>query len=859
MTQFRNYIILFILFFFAIAANAQITGIVLDAENGDSIPYASLSYKRHHVAVVSDNRGQFSVPRHTGWTLTISAVGYKQKTYVISDKIPANFTVKLKPDSKVLDDVVVKSKSSKYSRKENPAVELMRRVIAARKQTKLENKDFYQYRNYEKITVSLNDITQASLDSGMFANKEWVKNQVEVNPITGKKILPILTTETVSHKYYRKDPNKERIYYDAEKSVGINDIIETGNIFTALAKEVFTEVDIYDDQVRLLQFPFTSPIGRDAIGFYRFYIVDTLKVGADSCIQVSFIPNNQQDFGFRGDLWILKDSTLHVKKVHLGIPARSDVNFVRNMAIDQEYTRMDTGDWVLSSNDMIVELSIVGRTGRFLVSRTSRRSDYAFTPIDEKLFKGKALEKHDPYSQMRDDSYWAQNRDIEQTTGEEGMNNFIKSIKNTKGFGWLLVGIKAIMENTLELTLQDRPAKFELVPINSMVAYNSIDGFRFRVSGQTTGNLNHHIFLKGYYAHGLRSNHNYYSGTFTYSFRKKVYTPEEFPISKISISTASDICSPSDKFLNVDKDNVFASFKWSKVMNQSYYKRQILDIEHETDYGLGLRGGFKFEKQDATGHLFYQKLGEEKDPVTGLLADGTQGSLRTTEAYLQLTYIPGQAYVNSKQRRIMINHDAPIFKLKHTMGISGFFGGQYNYHTTEASVYKRFWLNSWGRIDTYLKGGRQWTQSPFPLLIAPAANLSYIYQRETFVAINNMEFVNDKYVSLLTEWSLNGKLFNRIPLLQHLQWRELVGFNMLYGGLDDKNNPYLPQNAGNPRLMYFPEGSYLMDTTKPYMEFRVGITNILKCLCIEYVRRLNYLNLPTAYKHGVRLGFRMTF
>ena len=859
MNQLRKSIILIALLLFTIVAKGQITGVVLDADTGDSIAYASVSYRGHHLAVVSDYVGKFSISKHIGWTLTISAVGYKHKTYLISEKTPNHLVIKLKSDSKVLDDVVVKSKRAKYSRKENPAVELMRRVIAARKQTKLENKDFYQYRNYEKITIALNNISQASLDSGAYAKKPWLKNQVEVNPVTGKPVLPVMTTEKVSHKYYRKDPEKERIYIDAEQSTGINDIIETGNIFNVIAKDVFTEIDIYDDQVRLLQFPFTSPIGRDAIGFYRFYIIDTLQVDRDSCIHVSFLPNNQQDFGFRGDLWILKDSTLHVKKVHLSIPQRSDVNFVKNMAIDQEYIKLPTGDWVLSVNDMLVEMVIVGKAGRFLVTRTSRRNDYAFDPIDPKIFRGKALEKRDPYSEMRDEQFWTDNREVERTKGEEGMDDFIKGIKSTKGFGWLLTGLKLVMENYLETSKNGNPSKVDIGPISSMLSANSIDGFRMRVSAQTTANLNPHIFLKGYYAHGFKSNRNYYSGTVTYSFNKKMYTPEEFPISKISFTSAQDICSPSDKFLNVDKDNIFATLKWSKVMNQSFYYRQVLDFEHETDWGFGVKAGMKFEKQEAAGHLLYQKLTETLDPVTGVLPDGTRGDIRTTEAYLQLTLIPGQAYINSKQRRVMINHDAPIFKLKHTIGMNGFMGGQYSYHVTEASIYKRFWLNSWGRIDAYLKGGIQWSQAPFPLLIAPAANLSYIWQRETFVSINNMEFINDRYVSLLTEWSLNGKIFNRIPLLKKLQWRELIGFNVLYGALTEKNNPYLAQNAGNEKLMYFPEGSYLMDTNKPYMELRLGITNILKVLSIEYVRRLNYLELPTAHKHGVRFGFRLTF
>ena len=431
----KVYLLTLVLCVFSVMAKAQITGVVVDADTGDSISFASVTYRGHHYAVVSDGWGQFSIDRRIGWNLTFSAVGYKPKTYAVTDRTLKHLVVKLKPDSKNLEEVVVRSKKSKYSRKDNPAVELMRRVIAAKQQTKLENKDFFQYRNYEKMTISLNDITEKQLTEGAYAKKQWLKDQIEINPITGKAVLPVITNEKVFHRYYRKSPEKERIYIDAEHSKGVNDLLETGDLFTGLAKEVFTEVDIYDDQVRLLQFPFTSPIGKDAIGFYRFYIVDTLEVDRDSCIQVSFVPNNQQDFGFRGDLWILKDSTLHVKKVHLSIPKRSDVNFVRNMSIDQEYLRLPSGDWVLINNDMLVEMSLVGQAGNFLITRTSRRGDYSFDPIDEKVFRGKALEKRDPYSEMRDKEYWEINREVELTNGEKGMDNFLQGMKSTKGFG----------------------------------------------------------------------------------------------------------------------------------------------------------------------------------------------------------------------------------------------------------------------------------------------------------------------------------------------------------------------------------------------------------------------------------------
>lgn len=235
------------------------------------------------------------------------------------------------------------------------------------------------------------------------------------------------------------------------------------------------------------------------------------------------------------------------------------------------------------------------------------------------------------------------------------------------------------------------------------------------------------------------------------------------------------------------------------------------------------------------------------------------GKLRTTELTFGVRFAPGETYINTKQRRSPINLDAPVFTLYHTMGLKGFLGGQHAYHFSEATIYKRFWMNSWGKIDMHVKAGMQWSKVPFPLLIAPAANLSYIVEDETFNLVNNMEFLNDRYASLDISWDLNGKIFNRIPLLNKLKWREYIGVKCLWGALSDKNNPFLEQNAGDAGLMYFPEGVSVMDKNRPYVELVAGIHNIFKLLHIEYVRRLNYLDLPTAHKHGIRFMLRMTF
>ena len=836
---------LFAFFLLAVTmtVNAQkISGVVVDAETGDTLLYPSASYKGHHVAVSGNAMGAYTIQRHNGWQLTFSAVGYKSKTVNVTASTPSVLNVKLKPDTKQLSEVVVKSKRGKYSRKDNPAVELMRRVIEAKKKTDLENHDFLQYSKYQKITLAVNDIKPSDLDSGFFAKKQWLIDQIETSPFNHKLILPVSVDETVTQHIYRKDPKTEKSIIKGQSSTGVNQLIQTGDILNVALKDVFTDVDIYDDYVRLLQYPFVSPIGKNAIGFYRYYIQDTVYVDRDLCYHLEFLPNNQQDFGFRGELYILADSSLHVKRCDLTIPRRSDVNFVDNLHVTQQYTKLANGEWALTVDDIIVEMKLARAFGNFLVTRVTRLSDYAFDEIPRQLFKGKAKERKEADAMMRDEAFWNQYRSVELTKSESSMDAFIHRIEQLKGFKYFIFAGKALIENFVETGDVNHPSKFDIGPVNTMISKNFIDGYRFRLSGQTTANLNKHWFASGYIARGIDSKKTYYDGQLTYSFNKKEYLPREFPKRTITFSSSYDVMAPSDKYMPTDKDNVFTAFKWTTVDKMMFYNRQKLAFEYEQEWGLKTLAYIKREVNEAAGNI---EFGRQK--------------LNTTELSLQLQLAPGRTYINTKQRRLPINLDAPVFGLGHTLGIKGFLGGDYRYNLTEASIYKRFWVGSWGKIDTYLKAGAQWNKVPFPLLIMPAANLSYIVEDGTFNLINNMEFLNDRYASLDVSWDLNGKILNRIPLLKKLKWREYIGVKCLWGDLTDKNNPMLPENVGDPELWQFPQGSYVMDPKRPYVELIAGVHNIFKLLHVEYVRRLNYKYLPTAHKDGIRFMVRMTF
>ena len=832
----------------------QLTGVVVDAETGEGIPMASVIYKGHNIGKVADINGHFEIVRHPGWNLTISAVGYKGRIIPVKERTKVPMKIELKPDAQQLAGVTVKAHKGHYSRKNNPAVELMKRVIAAKKQSDLKQHDYYRYTRYEKLTLALNDLTPEQLEKKPFANKKWLLDQVEKSPYTGKLILPISVDETVAQHIYRKKPKSEKTIITGQQSSGINDFFQTGDIINVTMKDVFTDVNLYDDQIRLLQYPFTSPIGKDAIGFYRFYIEDTLKIERDSVIHLHFLPNNQQDFGFRGDIYILKDSSYHVRRCELTIPKRSDVNFVENMRIEQEFTQLDNGEWVLTRDDMITEMKFASFLQKALVTRITRMSDYSFAELPKQLFKGHRREEKDVNAEMRDAEFWNQYRGVELTKSESSMGSFLDNLQKIKGFKYIIFGLKALIENSIET---GTPNKIDITPVNTILSYNRFDGWRSRLSFATTANLNKHWFFTGYYGHGWGSYRNYYNAEATYSFNAKNYLPWEYPKRTIYVGSTYDVSTPSDKFLPTDKDNFLLAWKWTSIDKMLLFNRQRVGFEYEMYGGLKTSLELKAEEYEACGKMSFRTMDQPKVDYQAMT--NHHEFLRTTELKAELRYAPGETYINNKQRRTTINRDAPVFTLSHVWGMKGVLGADYTSHLSEAKIYKRFWLNSWGKVDAYLKGGIQWSKVPYLLLSMPMANTSFVIEEEMFSLINNMEFLNDRYASLMLSWDMNGKLFNRIPLIRRAKCREYFGVNVLWGNLTDKNNPFLAQNAGSSRLMYFPEGCHVMDPNKPYVEVIVGIHNIFKLIQIEYVRRLTYLDLPTSQKWGIRYIFRMTF
>lgn len=857
--RYSKFIILLLFLFVAPQLFAQIKGVITDSITHEPLMYISVFYEGKGVGGISNAKGEYQIDTRKGWNdVTFSAVGYITKVVRI---IPGTkeLNVQLCSNDILLDEVVVKPQKEKYSRKNNPAVDFMRQVIAHKKAQKLEANDYYQYDKYQKMKMSLNDVTPEMLEKGIYKKFSFLKDQVELSPETKKLILPISVQETSSKTIYRKNPESKKTIIEGMNSNGIEEFFSTGDMLGTVLNDVFSDINLYDDDIRLLQRRFVSPISSAGISFYKYYLMDTLTVDKDTCVHLTFVPQNPQDFGFTGHLYVLKDSTYALKRATMNLPKKTGVNFVDNLDIVQQYQQLPNGNWVLTDDDMTVDLIVLKAIQGVQVKRTTKYSDYVFEPIEQRLFrlKGNVIKESDMLT--KSDEYWASVRQVPLTKTESTMDLFMNRIEQIPGFKYVIFAGKALIENYVETGSRKHPSKFDFGPINTMISSNYVDGTRFRLSGMTTAKLNPHWFFNGYGAYGLKDEKWKYEANATYSFRKCEFFPWEFPKHYLSASYRYDVMAPMDKFLDTDKDNVFVAWKTTTVDQMSYVRDATLKYEMETRSGFSVAAMARHREDTPAGKLQYIRNNPDKcaTPQPGDIVK----DITTTELGLTLRYAPGETFVNTKQRRRPVSLDAPIFTLSHTAGFKGVLGGDYNFNLTEASIWKRFWLSSWGKLDMTLKGGAQWNTVPFPLLILPAANLSYITQRETFNLINNMEFLNDRYASLAMTYDMNGKLFNRIPLIKKLKWREVFRFRALYGNLTDKNNPF---KTDNPDLFLFPKRdgsytSYVMDPKIPYLEASVGIYNIFKLLHIEYVRRLTYLDHPGVNKQGVRFMIQVVF
>ena len=758
----------------------------------------------------------------------------------------------LKPTAFEISEVVVKPKREKYTRKDNPAVELIKKVIAHKNDNRIEAKPEYQTEVYEKLSLSLDNFNP-NLDKNKFLKKfKFIKNYLDTSEFNGKPILTVSVRENLSDFYYRKSPKAEKTIVRAKRMQGIDKTLDDGGGITSNLEEIFKSINIFDNNIPILLNRFVSPLSSTlATTYYHYYIMDTLDVGGDKCVDLAFVPANSESYGFTGRLYITLDGNYAVKKVLLNTPANINLNWVDKLRIEQEFKQMPDSTWVLDQENTFVNFYVVKGTQQLYAHQLRNYDNYNFNVQNADSVFGLLGALHVlPEATAQPDTFWIHNRPIPLKEKEDALKDLLGQLRKVPAFNAIIKTAEILITGYIPTANDKKVTKFDFGPMNTTFSANHLEGFRMRVGGMTTANLNPYWFASGYLAYGTNDRKIKYNLKLTHSFTKKEYHEGENPVNNLSFIQEYDVYTPGQDFLFTSKDNIFVAWKVGEpVTKMQYIRKSVLQYEKEWLNGLTWKSWIMNQNNEAAGTLQYIKRDESGNLYH--IKDFT-----TSEIGTQLRFAPGERAYNGrsgKESVFNLSKDAPVFKLSHQLGIKGVLGGDYNYNHTEISAEKRIWLSSFGHIDAQVKAGKVWDKVPFPLLILPNTNQSITIQPEAFHMMNALEFVTDQYVSFNATYYLKGWILNRIPGIKWLRLREVLSFNMIYGGLTDKNNPTL-----TPGLFLLPDGTQPLGST-PYMECSVGLENIFKILRIDYYRRLTYLDHPDIKKGGIRIALRFTF
>lgn len=830
-----------------IQAQTVLQGSVKDSVTGEMLPFVSLQIKGTTQGTTTGDDGRFRFTVNSGATtsvLRIVYLGYEEKEIAFRNGSAHTFHIRLAPASYELSEVVVKPKKEKYKKKGNPAVEFVENVIARREQNSPRNHPYYSSERYEKMTFALNDYRKKEARKGLAKKFNFMSEYVDTSEISGLPILHVSVKEKLETDYYRRSPRSEKTVVHGIKRAGVDEIFSQDGVQVFL-NEVFRDIDLFRNDIPLMLNRFISPLSTMGPNYYKYYLFDTLMIDGEKCLDLGFVPFNPESFGFTGHLFVTLDSTYFVKRAKLNVPKDINLNFVGGMSIEQEFERTSDGTRLLNKDDIAVEFKITPRSKGLYARRTVTYKNHSFDPpSDPSVFKKEELVIEDRGARSRTDDFWVENRHVPIKKKENAVEAMLEKLREVPVYYWTEKVVTILISGYIPTAKTE--SKVDLGPMNTSISANNVEGARLRLGGATTAYLNRRWFADGYAAYGTKDEKFKYSAGIEYSFKDKNEHPNEFTIHALRAEYSYDINQLGQHYLYTNSDNMFLSLKRKSDDRVTYIRKAALSYKREHYSGLSYGGSLRYLTEYATSYV----------PFIRKTAGGNLEYLNDynlSEAEFFIRYAPNEKYYQTRNHRIPLSLDAPVFMLSHRTSKKGFLGSDYTYNYTEFGFQKRIWLSAFGYTDVILKAGKVWNRVPFPLLAIPNANLSYTIQYESYSLMNAMEFLNDEFASWDINYYLNGALFNRIPGLQKLKWREVVGFKGIFGHLTKKNNP-----AFTDGLFEFPEGSYAMGS-RPYMEASVGVENIFKFLAVNYVWRLSYLGNPDIDKTGVRIALHFTF
>ena len=829
MTKKLNFFTLFIVLFIGASnfAQTKVSGVVVD-DKKSPIPYANVIFKGSNVAVNTDENGRFYMESPTTYTtLEVSFVGYNTKEVTLTKAV--NYDMKiLLSEGEVLKEVVIYT--GKTSKKNNPAIDILRKIWERKRKNGLRMFDQYQYEKYEKVEFDLNSIDSAFRSRKIFKGMEFVFDQVDTSNITGKTYLPIFINESIYDVYGDNKLKKTKEIIKANKNSGLSN----GDGVNAFIKDLYNDYNIYDNYLNFFDKSFTSPLSTTGIDVYNYVLRDSAFIDKKWCYNIVFYPRRKNELTFKGNFWV-NDSTFAIKNINMAVSKSANINWVKEIYLEQEFDVENDSVFLLTRDYMMSDFALNKKEKSKGVygKRTTLARNHKFNVEKPDKFYKQEVNYVDKEAYMRDDEYWKENRFEKLNKDEAGVYKMLDTLKTVKKFKQIYNLANILGSGYIGF------GNFDYGPIFSTIGSNEVEGLRLRVGGRTYTSARDKWRLQGYTAYGFKDDKFKYglSGKWMVDSKKRIILSggNRRDVEQIgaSLTTTNDVLGRS-----FASSSLFSSGSNGKLTNINL---STIAVEIEPLKNITFQLGFSYRTLESASPTF------SLDYYTDASLTTTRSDVKQAESNIQIDYTPGKKTIGFGVERRDVDNPYSRFFVNYSSGVKGLFNSDFDYQKLQLYYKQPIIIGPLGRTNITMEVGKTFGQVPLGLLSIVPGNQTYFVIQNTFSNLNFYEFVADQYATLVWDHNFNGRILNRIPFLKKLNLREIIGVRGVYGTISDENKQI---NASG--LIYrAPE--------KPYFEYSAGIGNIFKVFRLDFGWRGNYRDVPGASNFTIKGQFGFYF
>lgn len=807
--------------FFTAWCNAQVTkvtGKVNDALTGEPIPFANVAFKGTTTGTITDINGNFVLETEKASdSLSASYVGYTPVTLKISKGKAQTVTFLLKVNKVELKEVVIKAG-------ENPANILLRKIIDHKDENDKKQLDYYSYESYNKLEFDLTDIPQNFKDKKLIKPFAFIFDNMDSSVTNGKPFLPFFITETLSDIYFKNNPKSTREVIKASKISGLEN-----ESVTQFLGDMYQNIDIYDNYVDIFGKSFVSPISNVGMVYYKYYLTDSAFLDNQWCYKLKFNPRRKQELTFVGECWV-HDTTFAIRKIDMRVVEDANINFVEDLAVVKEYSRVENKQWMLSKEMLVVDFAARKDGLGFIGRKSTSYKDFTINKqLADTIFAGTEKIKVLESSVALDDAFWRQARHDSLSDREKQIYHMVDTIKTLPAFKTYVDIITLFFTGHYEI------GKIEIGPYFTTYSFNTVEGNRFRLGGRTSPKFSNRLRLEGYVAHGTKDEEFKYMGGFRYFLKTK-------PREAVGARYKNDVVQLGQSENAFQDDNILSSlFRRNPADKLTQLESYKVYYEKEWLSGYSHRLSFEHGILIPLGKLDYSYYNNNE-------RTRVRNSINTSEISLFMRFAYREKFVEGKTGRISLGSDYPVTQIIYTAGMKGVLESDFSYHKLVGKVDDIVKVPPFGYTYYAIEAGKTWGAVPYPLLNVHQGNESYFYDYSSFNLMNYYEFISDQYASLFVVHHFEGFFLDKIPLMRKLKWREVASMRGVYGSLSDEN-----------KLLLVNPNAFSSLSKKPYVELGFGVENIFKILRFDFMYRMTYLENKDISKFGVRGSLQLTF